>query len=141
MKQRAPSGPLALEGPRRNEPAAMRSTAISTQLGDGGANRLNGALLTELEVAERLRVSLACLRRWRLERRGPRFLKVGSLVRYPAEELDRWINFACGWNASGNSRRAATGTITPRSEVGNGVYWDRVGRSRQSVARTQHIAA
>ena len=92
MKRRAPSGPLALEGPRRNEPAAMRSTAISTQLGDGGANRLNGALLTELEVAERLRVSLACLRRWRLERRGPRFLKVGSLVRYPAEELDRWIN-------------------------------------------------
>jgi excisionase family DNA binding protein len=48
-------------------------------------------LLTEPEVAQRLRVSLACLRRWRLERRGPRFLKVGSLVRYPSEELDRWI--------------------------------------------------
>jgi excisionase family DNA binding protein len=92
MKRRAPSGRLALEGPRRNEPAAMRSTAISTQLGDGGPNRLNGVLLTELEVAERLRVSLACLRRWRLERRGPRFLKVGSLVRYPAEELDHWID-------------------------------------------------
>lgn len=52
---------------------------------------MTGILLTESEVAGRLRVSLACVRRWRLERRGPRFVKVGSLVRYPAEELDRWI--------------------------------------------------
>jgi len=52
---------------------------------------MTGTLMTEPEVADRLRVSLACLRRWRLERRGPRFLKVGSRVRYPAEELDRWI--------------------------------------------------
>lgn len=52
---------------------------------------MTGTLMTEPEVAERLRVSLACLRRWRLERRGPRFLKVGSRVRYPAEELDRWL--------------------------------------------------
>jgi excisionase family DNA binding protein len=52
---------------------------------------MTGTLLTESEVAARLRVSLACLRRWRLERRGPRFLKVGSRVRYPVEELDRWI--------------------------------------------------
>jgi excisionase family DNA binding protein len=53
---------------------------------------MTGILLTEPEVADRLRVSLACLRRWRLERRGPRFLKVGSRVRYPTEELDRWID-------------------------------------------------
>lgn len=52
---------------------------------------MTATLLTEPEVAERLRVSLACLRRWRLERRGPRFLKLGSRVRYPAEELDRWL--------------------------------------------------
>ena len=52
---------------------------------------MQATLLTEAEVAQRLRVSLACLRRWRLERRGPRFLKVGSLVRYPSEQLDRWI--------------------------------------------------
>ena len=69
----------------------MRSTAIPAEFKDGGANHMSGMLLTEPEVAERLRVSLACLRRWRLERRGPRFLKVGSLVRYPAEELDHWI--------------------------------------------------
>ena len=41
-------------------------------------------LLNETEVAKKLRVSLACLRRWRLEKRGPMFLKIGPLVRYSA---------------------------------------------------------
>lgn len=44
-------------------------------------------LVTEVDVAKKLRVSLACLRRWRLERRGPPFLKVGTLVRYRVDEL------------------------------------------------------
>ena len=48
-------------------------------------------LLNETEVAKKLRVSLACLRRWRLEKRGPVFLKIGPLVRYRPEDLDVWI--------------------------------------------------
>jgi excisionase family DNA binding protein len=48
-------------------------------------------LMTEQEVSKRLNVSVASLRRWRLLGRGPRFLKVGSLVRYQAEELDAWL--------------------------------------------------
>ena len=48
-------------------------------------------LLTEEEVAKRLHVSLASLRRWRLERRGPQFIKVGSLVRYRPEDLESWL--------------------------------------------------
>jgi excisionase family DNA binding protein len=73
---------------------------------------MTGMLLTEPEVAERLRVSLACLRRWRLERRGPRFLKVGSLVRYPTEELDRWIESlpVGGTVTTANVSQAARGT-------------------------------
>ena len=49
------------------------------------------ALLTEEEVAKQLHVSIAPLRRWRLERRGPQFLKVGSLVRYRPEEIESWL--------------------------------------------------
>ena len=49
------------------------------------------ALLTEEEVAEQLHVSVASLKRWRLERRGPQFIKVGSLVRYRPEELETWL--------------------------------------------------
>ena len=47
--------------------------------------------LTEKEVAKQIKVSLASLRRWRLLQRGPRFIKVGSLVRYRAEDLEQWL--------------------------------------------------
>ncbi len=81
---------------------------------------MTGMLLTEPEVADRLRVSLACLRRWRLERRGPRFLKVGSRVRYPCEELDRWIESlpAGGTVTTANVSQAARGTARPDSVRG-----------------------
>ncbi len=49
-------------------------------------------LMTETEVAKRLNVSLASIRRWRLERRGPAFVKVGALVRYRPEQLDDWLS-------------------------------------------------
>lgn len=42
-------------------------------------------------MAKRLNVSLASMRRWRLERRGPAFVKVGALVRYRPEDLDAWL--------------------------------------------------
>jgi excisionase family DNA binding protein len=50
------------------------------------------ALLTESEVAKTLALSLAALRRWRLERRGPRFIKVGSLVRYRQTDVELWLS-------------------------------------------------
>lgn len=49
------------------------------------------SLLTEQEVAQQLNVSLAALRRWRLEGRGPRFIKVSALVRYRPDELEQWL--------------------------------------------------
>jgi hypothetical protein len=48
-------------------------------------------LLTESDVAKQLHASLALVRRWRLEKRGPRFLKVGALVRYRPEDLESWL--------------------------------------------------
>jgi len=48
-------------------------------------------LLTENDVSKRLNLSVASLRRWRLQRRGPAFVKVGCLVRYRPEDLDSWI--------------------------------------------------
>jgi hypothetical protein len=46
--------------------------------------------LTEIQVAERTRISLKTLRRRRLENRGPKYSKFGSLVRYGQEELIQW---------------------------------------------------
>jgi len=49
------------------------------------------SLMTENEVSKRLNISVASLRRWRLLKRGPAFLKVGSLVRYQPEDLEAWL--------------------------------------------------
>jgi excisionase family DNA binding protein len=48
-------------------------------------------LLTEQEVARQIKVSLAALRKWRVEQRGPQFVKVGALVRYRPEDLEEWM--------------------------------------------------
>jgi hypothetical protein len=53
---------------------------------------MTSSLLTETEVSKQLHVSLACLRRWRLEKRGPTFIKIGQLVRYRPEDLESWVN-------------------------------------------------
>lgn len=45
--------------------------------------------LTEEETAAALRVSPATLRTWRSRGRGPRFVKVGRLVRYRPVDLER----------------------------------------------------
>jgi predicted DNA-binding transcriptional regulator AlpA len=47
--------------------------------------------LTEFDVAERLQISVASIRRWRLEKRGPTFVKMGALVRYRQEDLESWV--------------------------------------------------
>jgi excisionase family DNA binding protein len=47
-------------------------------------------LLSIVEFAEALGVTVACCRRWILERRVT-FTKIGRLVRIPAAEVDRLI--------------------------------------------------
>jgi hypothetical protein len=49
------------------------------------------SLMTEQQVSQQIQVSLAALRKWRVERRGPPFVKVGPLVRYRADDLIAWI--------------------------------------------------
>ena len=60
------------------------------------------SLLTEIQVSENLQVSLACLRRWRLRGEGPRYLKVGPLVRYRPSDIEDWI---AELPTGGNGRR------------------------------------
>ncbi len=48
-------------------------------------------LLTETEVAGRLEVTTPCLRRWRREGRGLPFVRVGRLVRYHPQAVEKFI--------------------------------------------------
>lgn len=48
-------------------------------------------LLNEHEVADSCSISVLTLRKWRSQRRGPQYLKIGALVRYRPEDVDAWI--------------------------------------------------
>ncbi len=48
-------------------------------------------LLTQAEAAELLAVQPASLEKWRWAGEGPRYHKVGRLVRYSLEDLERWL--------------------------------------------------
>ncbi len=48
-------------------------------------------LLQEKEVAQMLSCTVAALRRWRREGRGPRYAKLGRLVRYREADVDDFV--------------------------------------------------
>jgi predicted DNA-binding transcriptional regulator AlpA len=48
-------------------------------------------LLTEHDVARITGLSVASIRRFRLFRQGPKFLKLNSAVRYRPEDLKAWL--------------------------------------------------
>ena len=76
-----------------NSNAQMLSDARKRERGEiiiEVCTAMNSRFLTESEVSERTQISLATLRRWRLEHRGPKYHKFGALVRYGEEELTRW---------------------------------------------------
>ena len=49
-------------------------------------------LLTENQASEILNCTTAALRRWRREKRGPDFIKIGRLVRYRESDLNDFID-------------------------------------------------
>jgi len=49
------------------------------------------ALFNEYDVARITRLSVASVRRWRLLRQGPRYLKIGAAVRYKPEDVSAWL--------------------------------------------------
>ena len=66
---------------RRASPAIpMNSQRKSPGREPEDGNTAMSALLTETEVSHVLRLSLATLRKWRVDKRGPRCIKIGPLV-------------------------------------------------------------
>ena len=49
-----------------------------------------GFLLSTKQLAERWKVSEGTLRNWRTAARGPKYLKIGSMIRYRVSEIVRF---------------------------------------------------
>src|SRR6478609_2661047 len=49
-------------------------------------------LLTIKQVADRLTVSVGCLRAWRIRGEGPPAIRVGSALRWDEREVEAWLN-------------------------------------------------
>jgi excisionase family DNA binding protein len=53
-------------------------------------------MLNEHQVAGYLNMSVATVRRWRVVRKGPKFVKIGSAVRYKRADVETWVNSCPG---------------------------------------------
>jgi len=52
-------------------------------------------MLNEHQVAAFVKMSVASVRRWRLLRTGPKFVKIGAAVRYRRGDVESWVD-SCG---------------------------------------------
>jgi predicted DNA-binding transcriptional regulator AlpA len=55
------------------------------------ANNTLETLLNEHDVSHITGLSVASVRRWRLLRQGPKYLKIGAAVRYRIEDVRAWL--------------------------------------------------
>lgn len=56
-------------------------------------NRIDpDTLLTEVQTAEFLNLSVRTLQAWRIKMAGPRFVRAGRAVRYRRSDLIAWID-------------------------------------------------
>jgi predicted DNA-binding transcriptional regulator AlpA len=57
----------------------------------GAVHKTIENLLNEYDVARITGLSVASVRRWRLLKIGPRFIKIGAAVRYRSEDIVVWL--------------------------------------------------
>ena len=57
----------------------------------GAVENVIESLLNEYDIARITGLSVATVRRWRLHRQGPKYLKLGAAVRYKPEEFAEWL--------------------------------------------------
>lgn len=70
-------------------------------------------LLDEKQAAKLLSVSIAALRRWRAESRGPEFTRLERCIRYPVQSLERYL----AENLSTTKKKAADRESAAQREV------------------------
>ena len=85
-QHRPPTAPAIPKSVAQEPPEVHPATIKSPSLPDAPE------LLNEHQVANFLQLSVASVRRWRLFRTGPKYLKIGAAVRYRREDVESWID-------------------------------------------------
>jgi predicted DNA-binding transcriptional regulator AlpA len=57
----------------------------------GAVHNAIDTLLNEYDVARITGLSVASVRRWRLFKQGPKYIKIGASVRYRAADVSAWL--------------------------------------------------
>lgn len=55
------------------------------------SNPARDELKDEREAAAYLRVSVSGMRKWRARRVGPKYARLGKIIRYRRSDLDAWV--------------------------------------------------
>jgi predicted DNA-binding transcriptional regulator AlpA len=71
---------------------SAKVTAVSKQSKPQDDRHPLGTLLTIQELAERLTVSVGCIRAWRLRGDGPPAIRIGTALRWDSREVDEWLD-------------------------------------------------
>lgn len=53
-------------------------------------------MMNERQVADHLNMSVGVVRKWRLFRKGPRFVKIGRAIRYRHQDVAEWLDSCHG---------------------------------------------
>jgi len=64
---------------------------LKTSLGNPTPAQQPVRLLSEKEVALRLNVSISAIRRWRYGRIGPKYVRIGGIIRYRSADIEDFI--------------------------------------------------
>lgn len=58
----------------------------------GSPSRRSVELLKIDELADRLEISVGCIRAWRLKGEGPPAIRIGTALRWDVAEVDEWLD-------------------------------------------------
>ncbi len=61
-------------------------------IGAGGSSVRDGELLKIDQVANLLKVSVGCMRAWRIKGEGPPAIRIGTALRWDPAEVDNWLD-------------------------------------------------
>jgi len=82
------------------QPAPVPTVSISPPVAPAPINPPSHTkqpeMMNEKQVSAYLNISLGTLRKWRLFRKGPKYLKIGSAVRYRRADVETWLNSCPG---------------------------------------------